>query len=107
MAQRNAVTLPSDSVEGIRQWFNYRDFDHFVEIYVAITVCFKKSEDYETVAYEFGKELARQNCRYAEVTFSPSTHYRLGVSFDTMFSGLTAGRERARKEFGIEINWVF
>ena len=107
MARRNAAKLPADSVEGMREWFTYRDFSHFVEIYVAITGCFKTREDYETVAYEFGKELARQNCRYAEVTFSPSTHYRLGIPFDTMFGGLTDGRERARKEFGIEFNWVF
>jgi hypothetical protein len=52
--------------------------------------------------------MARQNVRYAEVTFTPSTHYlRLGVSHDTYFGGLTRGRQRARTDFGVEINWVF
>ena len=52
--------------------------------------------------------MARQNVRYAEVTFSPSTHhFSLGIPFDIFFTGLTRGRLRAQKEFGIEIRWIF
>src|SRR5574341_1253116 len=51
--------------------------------------------------------MARQGVRYAEVTFSPSTHYALGVPHDVYFSGLQKGRERARIELGVDINWVF
>ena len=52
--------------------------------------------------------MARQNVRYAEVTFSPSTHqFSLGIPFDVFFSGLTKGRLRAQKDFGVEINRVF
>ncbi|HEY7357059.1 MAG TPA: adenosine deaminase, partial [Ktedonobacterales bacterium] len=66
------------------------------------------ADDYELIAYEFGAEMARQHARYAEVTFSPSTHYdALGLSFDTFFGGLTRGRLRARADFGVEIRWVF
>jgi adenosine deaminase len=46
--------------------------------------------------------------RYAEVTFSPSTHELvLGVPHATYFAGISAGRERARREFGVELAWVF
>ncbi len=107
LARRNHVDLPAATVEGIRDWFVYRDFDHFVEVYVAITRCLRTVEDYELVVYEFGAEMARQNVRYAEVTFSPSTHQWLGVPHATYFRGLTQGRERARADFGVEINWVF
>ena len=52
--------------------------------------------------------MARQHVRYAEVTFSPSTHhFSLGIPFDTYFAGLTHGRLRAQVEFGVEIRWVF
>jgi aminodeoxyfutalosine deaminase len=107
LARRNRVALPYDTEEGLRQWFVYRDFPHFVDIYVTITTCFKHAEDYEFIAYEFGREMARQNVRYAEVTFSPSTHYQLGVPFDVMFGGLSRGRNRARIDYGVEFNWVF
>ena len=52
--------------------------------------------------------MASQHVRYAEVTFSPSTHqFSLGIPFDTYFEGLTRGRLRAKSEFGVEIRWVF
>src|SRR5579884_2757140 len=73
LAERNGVDLPAQNVEELRRWFTYRDFDHFIEIFVAMTRCLKTGEDYELIAYEFGANMARQNIRYAEVTFSPST----------------------------------
>jgi adenosine deaminase len=91
----------------LRDWFRFRDFPHFVEIYLALSRCMRTREDYELIAYEFGMEMARQNVRYAEVTFTPGTHRLLGVPFDVYFSGLTRGRERARAELGVEIAWIF
>ena len=108
LAQRNGVELPVQTVEEMQKWFSYRDFNHFIDIYLAITRCLKTVEDYELIAYQFGANMARQNIRYAEVTFSPSTHrFALNIPHDTYFAGLTRGRERARAEFGVEIRWVF
>ncbi len=108
LAQRNNIALPVSALDEICDWFRFRDFPHFVEIFTVISSCLKTREDYELIAYEFGAEMARQHVRYAEVTFSPSTHCcSRGVEYDTYFSGLSAGRERARREFGVEMRWVF
>jgi adenosine deaminase len=108
LASRNSVELPVRSVEEMQQWFTYRDFNHFIEIYFAISSCLKMIDDYELIAYEFGANMARQHVRYAEITFSPGTHaFALGVPFETYFAGLTRGRLRAHAEFGVEMRWVF
>lgn len=107
LAARNGVCLPATSEAGLGEWFTYRDFSHFVEIFVTVTRCLRTVQDYELIVYEFGAEMARQNVRYAEMTFSPSTHYVLGVPYETYFSGLRRGRARARTDFGVEINWIF
>jgi aminodeoxyfutalosine deaminase len=108
LARRNDVKLPVQTVEDLQDWFTFRNFDHFIAIYFEISSCLKTSDDYELIAYEFGANMARQHVRYAEVTFSPSTHqFSLGIPFDVFFSGLTKGRLRAQKEFGVEIKWVF
>jgi aminodeoxyfutalosine deaminase len=107
LARRNGVALPYDTVEGLRGWFAFRDFMHFIEVYVAVTRCLRTIEDYELIAYEFGAEMARQHVRYAEVTFSPSTHAWLGIPREVWFEGLTRGRKRAAVEFGVTINWIF
>src|SRR5712692_4201080 len=79
LAERNGIDLPARTVDDLRSWFVYRDFRHFIEIYFTITRCLKTVEDYELIVHQFGAEMARQNIRYAEVTFSPSTHHYLGV----------------------------
>jgi adenosine deaminase len=108
LAQRNGVPLPVQNVADLQNWFSFRDFNHFIEIYFKISSCLKTTGDYELIAYEFGAMMARQNVRYAEVTFSPSTHhFSLGIPFDTFFAGLTRGRLRAQEEFEIEIRWIF
>lgn len=108
LARRNRVALPASNEQELQQWFVYRDFTHFVNIFFEISKCLKTAEDYELIAYEFGEEMKRQNVRYAEVTFSASTHYcLLGIEHDVYFSGLNRGRERALRDFGVEMRWVF
>ena len=60
LARRNGVSLPAESVEGLREWFRFRDFRHFVEVYVAVSRCLRRAADYELIVYELGAELARQ-----------------------------------------------
>ena len=108
LAERNGIQLPATDEAGIRSWFAFRDFDHFLEVYLTITKCLCTVEDYEFITYEFGSEMARQNVRYAEITFTPATHeLRFGIPHDVYFLGLSRGRRRARADFGVEIRWVF
>ena len=108
LAERHRVDLPADSEEGLRNWYRFRDFHHFIEVYIAITKCLRTVEDFELIVYEFGADMARQNIRYAEVTFSPSTHLWINrVDQDVWFTGLSGGRRRVKESFGCEINWVF
>ena len=107
LARRNGIELPVSSVEEIREWFTFRDFDHFIEMYGVISRCLKTQEDFELIAYEFGTEMARQNSRYAEVTFSPAFHHHHGVADAAYLDGLTRGRDRALADFGVQFSWVF
>jgi aminodeoxyfutalosine deaminase len=108
LAERNRIDLPATTEAGLRKWFAYRDFAHFIEIYVTVSRCLTGAEDYELITYELGEQMASQNVRYAEVTFTPSTHgISHGVAYDTYFQGLTSGRRRVQQVFGVEINWVF
>jgi aminodeoxyfutalosine deaminase len=108
LAKRNKVSLPVTTLQEAQQWFKYRDFPHFIEIFSAVVSCLGTAEDYELITYELGEEMARQHVRYAEVTTTASIHkFRLDIPFDTYFRGLQQGRARAKAEFGVEIRWVF
>lgn len=107
LARRNRRDLPYGTAEELRECFAFRDFAHFIEIYGVISRCLRATEDYELIAYAFGKEMARQNVRYAEVTFSPFFHAYHGVPQEAWFGGLLRGRDLARRELGVDFNFVF
>ena len=107
IARRNNISLPVENEAQLRQLFYYRDFDHFIELFLLSVRCLQMSEDFEQITYELGAEMARQNVRYAEVTVTPATHHRRGIPFDVYFSGMQRGRARVFSDFGIEMNWIF
>ena len=107
LAQRNGIQLPAQDVEGLRDFYRFRDFAHFIQVYVTITGCLRTPDDYRLIAYEFGGDCARQNVRYAEVTFTIATNTRLtGLPWQSILEGLNAGRADARAEFGVDWRWV-
>jgi adenosine deaminase len=107
LAERNAVTLPAHDLEGLREFYRFTDFDHFIRVYFTISGCLKTTADFSLIAYEFGADMARQNIRYAEVTFTPHTHVvRTGLPFDEILAGLNDGRARAQADFGVDFRWV-
>ena len=109
LARRHGVvTLPATDVEGLRRWYQFTDFKHFIEIYLVIQNLLRTPADFEMVTYDFGREMQRQNIRYAEATFTPFTHIwqDKGLVPDDLIAGLDAGRRRVAEDFGVEIAWV-
>ncbi|MBI4218824.1 MAG: adenosine deaminase [Chloroflexi bacterium] len=107
LARRHRVSLAVRTPSEMQQWFVYRDFSHFCEIYDAISSCLRTIDDYELLLYEFGAEMASQNIRYAEVALSAANHDERGISFDTYLEGLSRGRLRAQHDFGVDIRFIF
>lgn len=107
---RRQELLPGQTEETLRDWFQFTDFPHFIEIYTTISDLLRAPDDFAHVTTALGAELARQNVRYAEVTFTPYTHTHLldkGLTIHDLFDGLDRGREAARTQFGTELAWVF
>jgi adenosine deaminase len=108
LAERNGVALPADTVEGLRAWFAFSDFEHFVQVYMTIQRCLRSADDFSLVAYELGADMARQNIRYREATVTPYTHLiqDKGLAAEDIIAGLEDGRRRARRDFGVEMRWI-
>ncbi|HEV2663512.1 MAG TPA: adenosine deaminase [Blastocatellia bacterium] len=108
LAERNGVTLPATTVEGLRQWYRFTDFPHFVEIYLAISACICSPEDIEFIAREFLRGQAAQRILHSEVTFTPFTHYSSSrrIPFEDQIAALCRAREWAARELEISAGWV-
>ena len=112
LAQRHnkLSSLPSDNEAGLRQWFNFTDFPHFLEIYLTIQNLICTADDFALIVHENGADMAAQNIRYREITLTPYTHIDhqdKGLSFDDLLRGLEDGRSQAKADYGVEIRWVF
>jgi adenosine deaminase len=107
LAQRHRVELPAKTVEGLRDWYTFTDFPHFIEIYLAVSSCLRTPEDIELIAREFLAGQAAQNIRYSEVTYTPYTHYKhRGLSFSEQLAALNRARAWAEAEFGVGMGLV-
>ncbi|MGH9800880.1 MAG: adenosine deaminase [Blastocatellia bacterium] len=108
LARRNQVKLPATTVEGLREWYTFTDFAHFIEIYITISSCICSPEDIELIAREFLRGQAAQNILHSEVTFTPYTHFSLNrrIPFADQLAALSRARASAAEEFGISVGWV-
>ncbi len=107
LAKRHQVALPADTIEGIRDWYAFRDFDHFIEIYMAISNCLRTAEDLELIAREFLIGQAEQNIRYSEVTFTAHNQYvNNGLGFHEQLEAVNRAREWAEKTLGVRMGLI-
>jgi adenosine deaminase len=104
LASRNQVPLPVDSVEGLRAWYTFTDFPHFIEVYRAISACLCTSDDIELIAREFLVGQAAQNIRHSEVTYTGYTQYRVnGIPFAEQLAAINRARFWAAQTLGISM----
>jgi len=106
LAEKNGVQLPVSDLTGLREWYTFRDFDHFVEIYLIICSCLQTPDDFARITYEYGRSMAQNNIRYAEVTWTPHTHVDEQLPFTELLAGINAGREQAKREWGVNMRWI-
>ncbi|MBZ0315743.1 MAG: adenosine deaminase [Anaerolineae bacterium] len=102
LAQRNNIPLPSDTVEGIREWYTFRDFPHFVEIYGIICRCIQSPDDIELLGREFLEGQAAQNIRYTELTYTPPRY----LPFDEQLDALNRARAWGETALGVTMNYI-
>ena len=46
IAQQNHIELPADSLETWQSFFKFRDFPHFIQVYLTAVKCLQTPEDY-------------------------------------------------------------
>jgi adenosine deaminase len=107
LAKRHGIEVPANDVEGLRDWYTFTDFDHFIDIYRVISRCLRTYEDIETIAREFLIGQAEQNIRYSEVTYTAfSQFYGSRLSFKGQMAAINRARTWAAKQLDTHIGLV-
>jgi aminodeoxyfutalosine deaminase len=98
--------VPADPA-ALADYFAFRDFGHFVEIYLSVVDLIRDEEDVRILTYEVARELARQQVRYAELTITPYSHVHRGMAAPAFCEAIEDARKRAEAELGILLRWCF
>ena len=106
LAQSNRVPLPATSVEALGDWFRFRDFDQFVEVYLACSRALKRPEDFQRLLDDFAADQERDNVRYTEVHFTVGTHWLWGVAVDEILDAMTETIRAIERDRGIVLRLI-
>jgi aminodeoxyfutalosine deaminase len=103
IARRNDYVLPVDTVDGLAALYEYRDFAHFIEIWVLTTHAMRTADDFRQVVVDYAAEAASHGAVYLEAIFSPAERISRGVGWDEIFGGYCDGAQEARELHGVEV----
>ncbi|HEV2088055.1 MAG TPA: adenosine deaminase [Cryptosporangiaceae bacterium] len=108
LAARHAGTTPVPAdADALADYFAFRDFAHFVEVYLSVVDLVRDPADVRILTYEVARELARQQVRYAEVTLTPFSHVSRGMPAEAFCEAIEDARLHAERELGIVLRWCF
>jgi len=98
--------VPTTEAE-LRAFYAFRDFAHFIEVYIAVNELVRTADDVCALVTGLGRDLAAVRVRYAEVTVTPDSHLLMGIDPAALAEALGAGRAEVLAEHGVELAWVF
>ena len=103
IAKRNDYALPGETEEELAALYDFRDFTHFIEVWVLTTNALRTADDFRQVVTDYAAEAASHGAVYVEGIFSPAERVRRGVEWDEIFSGYCDGAAEARELHGVEV----
>ncbi len=98
--------VPADP-EALASYFTFRDFAHFIDVYLSVVDLIRDGEDVRLLTYEIARDMARQNIRYAELTITPYSSVRRGIPAAAFIEAIEDARVSAEKELGTVLRWCF
>lgn len=91
--------------------YRFADFSGFMDAFRLITSLLQSPQDYELAAWRMLEHLAAQGVVHAEVYISVGVIYHFRnhdpACFEPIFAALECARERAQRELGITLYWIF
>ena len=101
IAKRNGIKIKYNSVEEIRNAYQFDCLQDFLDIYYAGAGVLIHEQDFYDLTYSYLEKCAEQNVRHTEIMFDPQTHTDRGVSFETVINGISNACKDAEGKLGV------
>ncbi|HKN08613.1 MAG TPA: adenosine deaminase, partial [Pseudomonadota bacterium] len=106
LARRNGIRLRYPSVEALRQAYQFRNLQDFLDIYYQGMSVLITEQDFHDLAWAYLERARADNVRHVEMFFDPQGHTSRGVPFSTVIEGLHRAVGDARRELGIQASLI-
>ena len=106
LARRNGVKLRFDSIEAVRQAYQFRNLQDFLDIYYQGMSVLLTEQDFHDLAFAYLQRAHANNVLHVEMFFDPQGHTSRGVAFDTVIGGLHRAIADAEKQFGVRASLI-
>ncbi len=106
LARRNGIRLRYPSAEALRQAYQFRNLQDFLDIYYQGMSVLNTEQDFYDLAWAYLERARADNVRHVEMFFDPQGHTSRGVSFSTVVEGLHRAVGDARRELGVQAGLI-
>ena len=106
LAERNGVKLAYDSVEQVRQAYDFENLQSFLDIYYAGANVLQTDEDFFDLTAAYLDRAARDNVKHVEIFFDPQTHTARGIEFATVINGIHRALADGHDRLGISFKLI-
>ncbi len=103
IARRNGVALPAGTVEDLTRLYEFRDFAHFLDIWMLTTGALRTERDFRQVVVDYAAEAAAHGAVYLEAIFTPAEPAGRGVGWEEIFAGYCDGAQEALESSGVRV----
>jgi adenosine deaminase len=106
LARRNGIRLPYASVEALRQAYQFRNLQDFLDIYYQGMSVLITEQDFYDLASAYLERAHADNVRHVEMFFDPQGHTARGVAFSTVVGGLHRAIADAARTLGVQASLI-
>jgi adenosine deaminase len=106
LARRNGVSLPYASVEAVRQAYQFRNLQDFLDIYYQGMSVLVTEQDYYDLAFAYLQRAQADNVLHVEMFFDPQGHTSRGIAFSTVVDGLHRAIVNAGRQLGVRASLI-
>ena len=101
LAKRNKIKIPFESVDEIKNAYNFHNLQSFLDIYYQGSKVLINEQDFFDLTWAYLLKSKEDNIVHTEIFFDPQAHTNRGIKFDLVINGIHRAILKAEKELGI------
>ena len=101
IARRNGVRIPFDSIEAVREAYEFEDLQSFLDIYYQGMGVLLAERDFYDLTMAYMRRARDDGVVHTEIFFDPQGHTGRSVAFETVLNGIWKALRDGERQLGI------